>query len=104
MLLLTGASVAGVIKATTDSVSSTTRELRGAAPKRRPRAADDLATLERSPRVRVERPEVFGETPEFETPKPKRAAKKKAAKKDEDESFWSGDERFPDLYGGEPDP
>ena len=108
MLLLTGASVAGVIKATTDSVSSTTREMRGAVPKRRPRAADDLETLERSPRVRVERPEVFGETPEFETPKPKRAAKKKPAKK-EDESFWSGDERFPDLYGGsrpgaEPEP
>ena len=43
------------------------------------RASDDLETLERSPRVRVERPEVFGETPEFETPKPKRAAKKKPA-------------------------
>ena len=39
VLLLTGASVAGVIKATTDSVSSTTREIRGAASKRRPRAA-----------------------------------------------------------------
>ena len=104
VLLLTGASIAGVIKATTDSVSSTTREIRGAASKRRPaRASDDLETLERSPRVRVERPEVFGETPEFETPKPKRAAKKKPAKEDE-EQFWSGDERFPDLYGGEPAP
>src|SRR3954471_6641036 len=51
VLLVTGASVAGVIKFTSDSVSSTTRELRGAvktrAPKRRPRPLDDLATLER---------------------------------------------------------
>ena len=85
VLLLTGASVAGVIKATSDSVSTTTRELRTAVTsKTRPRATDDLATLERSTRVRVERPEVFGETPEFEpppseeTPKPKRAPKKKA--------------------------
>ena len=102
VLLLTGASIAGVIKATTDSVSSTTREIRGAASKRRPRAGEDLATLETSPRVRVERPEVFGETPEFETPKPKRAPKRKPTT--EDDSFWSGDERFPDLYGGDPLP
>src|SRR3954471_2342522 len=51
VLLVTGASVAGVLKFTSDSVSSTTRELRGAvktrAPKRRPRPLDDLATLER---------------------------------------------------------
>jgi S-DNA-T family DNA segregation ATPase FtsK/SpoIIIE len=100
VLLLTGASVAGVIKATSDSVSSTTRELRTAVASKRPRSLDDLATLERSTRVRVERPEIFGETPEFETPKPKRAPKKQASKT-EDESFWSGEERFPDLYGGE---
>ena len=95
VLLLTGASVAGVIKATSDSVSTTTRELRTVAAKRRPRPADDLKTLEQSPRVRVERPDVFGETPEFETPEPKR-------KQDTDE-FWSGEERFPDLYD-EPEP
>src|SRR3954468_3545197 len=70
VLLLTGASVAGVIKATSNSVSTTSRELRTAV--KRPRATDDLATLERSTRVRVERPEIFGETPEFEPPaKPK---------------------------------
>ncbi len=107
VLLLTGASVAGVIKATSDSVSTTTRELRTAVTaKKRPRAMDDLATLERSTRVRVERPEIFGETPEFEPPaKPKRAPKKKAAAKDDDdESFWSGEERFPDLYGADGPP
>ena len=106
VLLLTGASVAGVIKATSDSVSTTTRELRTAVASKRPRPTDDLATLERSTRVRVERPEIFGETPEFEPPaKPKRAPKKKAgAKDDDDESFWSGEERFPDLYGAEGPP
>ena len=42
-------------------------------------ATDDLATLERSTRVRVERPEVFGDTPEFETPaKPKRARRRRS--------------------------
>ena len=58
VLLLTGASVASVIKFTSDSVSSTTRELRTAAakaprPRPRPRVRDDLATLERSTRVKV---------------------------------------------------
>jgi S-DNA-T family DNA segregation ATPase FtsK/SpoIIIE len=111
VLLLTGASVAGVIKATSDSVSTTTREMRDAvaAKRPRPRAMDDLATLEQSTRVRVNRPEVFGDTPEFETPedlatpkpKAKRAAKKKPA---DDDSFWSGEQRFPDLYGGEAEP
>src|SRR3954453_11828330 len=62
VLLLTGASVAGVIKATSDSVSTTTREMRDAVAAKppRPRAMDDLATLEQSTRVRVNRPEVFG--------------------------------------------
>src|SRR3954469_24625315 len=101
VLLLTGASVAGVLKATHTSVSSTTREMRDAVATRRPRPrpASDLETLEQSMRVRVERPDVFGETPEFETPEAKRAAKPKPA---EDESFWSGEDRYPDLYGGEP--
>lgn len=106
VLLLTGASVAGVLKATSDSVSSTTREIRTAATKRRPRPADDLATLEQAPRVRVERPEIFGETPEFEQPEPKPKPKRKPKAKLSDEEFWSGEERFPDLYGveGEPEP
>src|SRR3954453_7910169 len=46
VLLLTGASVAGVIKFTSDSVSSTTREIRTAATRARPRPrpTQDLAT------------------------------------------------------------
>jgi DNA segregation ATPase FtsK/SpoIIIE, S-DNA-T family len=54
VLLLTGASVAGVIKATTTSVSTTTRDIRAAAQRRRPR--EELAAVEiGEPRVsRVE--------------------------------------------------
>jgi S-DNA-T family DNA segregation ATPase FtsK/SpoIIIE len=43
-LLLTGASIAGVVKATTDSVSSTTRDMRAAVQRRR--ATDELAAVE----------------------------------------------------------
>ena len=71
VLLVTGASVASVIKFTSDSVSSTTRELRGAvtarAPKRRPRPVEELATLERSTRVRVRAPVEVAEPPEFDS-------------------------------------
>ena len=78
VLLLTGASVAGVIKATSDSVSTTTRELRGAvktAPRAEARAARRSTTWRRSSsstRVRVERPDDRGraervdEPPEFD--------------------------------------
>jgi len=44
VLLLTGASIAGVVKATTDSVSTTTRDVRAAVQRRR--ATDELAALE----------------------------------------------------------
>ncbi len=44
VLLLTGASVAGVVKATTDSVSTTTRDMRAAVQRRR--ATEELAALE----------------------------------------------------------
>ena len=54
--------------------------------------------------MRVERPEVFGETPEFETPKPKRGGQEEARQEGRGREFWSGDERFPDLYGGDPSP
>ena len=75
MLLLTGASVASVIKFTSDSVSSTTRELRTAAakaprPRPRPRVRDDLATLERSTRVKVSTktpPAEIEEPPEYDS-------------------------------------
>jgi S-DNA-T family DNA segregation ATPase FtsK/SpoIIIE len=69
VLLLTGASVAGVVKATTTSVSSTTRDMRAAVQRRR--ATDELAALEAG------EPKVSRATPE---------------------NFWSGEERFPDLY------
>jgi S-DNA-T family DNA segregation ATPase FtsK/SpoIIIE len=69
VLLLTGASVAGVVKATTTSVSSTTRDMRAAVQRRR--ATEELAAVE------VGEPKVSRAVPE---------------------SFWSGEERFPDLY------
>src|SRR4051812_47046109 len=70
VLLLTGASVAGVIKATTDSVSSTTRALKVQSAEmrtrvRRPAPTEELQTLERSSRVRVRAPE-GEEPPEFD--------------------------------------
>ena len=50
VLLLTGASVAGVVKATADSVSTTTRDARAAVQRRR--ATEELAALEQAePRV-----------------------------------------------------
>src|SRR3954452_2547379 len=52
VLLLTGASIASVIKATTDSFSSTTREVRSAVQKRRP-ATEELTALESGPPPRV---------------------------------------------------
>ena len=82
VLLLTGASVAGVLKATGDSVTTTGRKLRdGAEPVR------TAVARRRSPR---------DELAELET------AEFSAVKRD----FWSGADRFPDLYdeGGEPSP
>src|SRR3954447_16869069 len=61
VLLLTGASVAGVIKATSDSVTTTIKK---APTPRRP--ARELATLERSPRVRVAETPPIAEPPEFD--------------------------------------
>jgi DNA segregation ATPase FtsK/SpoIIIE, S-DNA-T family len=83
VLLLTGASVAGVLKATGDSVSTTGRRLReGAEPVR------TAVARRRGPRE---------ELAEIET------AEITAVKQD----FWSGSERFPDLYdqgADEPEP
>jgi S-DNA-T family DNA segregation ATPase FtsK/SpoIIIE len=70
VLLLTGASVAGVLRATTSSVSSTTRDMRAAVQRRR--TTEELAALEAG------EPRVSRGTPA--------------------ESFWSGEERYPDLY------
>jgi S-DNA-T family DNA segregation ATPase FtsK/SpoIIIE len=77
VLLLTGASIAGVVKATTDSVSTTTRDMRAAVQRRR--ATEELEALE------AVEPRVSRATPpaeEWDEPKP----------------FWSGEERFPELY------
>src|SRR3954452_11160168 len=52
VLLLTGASIASVIKATTDSFSSTTREVRSAVQKRRP-PPKELSAPEQAPPPRV---------------------------------------------------
>jgi DNA segregation ATPase FtsK/SpoIIIE, S-DNA-T family len=70
VLLLTGASIAGVVKATTTSVSSTTRDMRAAVQRRR--ATEELAALETG------EPRISRATPE---------------------PFWSGEDRYPDLYG-----
>jgi S-DNA-T family DNA segregation ATPase FtsK/SpoIIIE len=61
VLLLTGASVAGVIKATSDSVSTTIKK---APTPRRP--ARDLAKLERTTRIRVAETPPISEPPEFD--------------------------------------
>jgi DNA segregation ATPase FtsK/SpoIIIE, S-DNA-T family len=52
VLLLTGASVAGVIKFTSDSVSTTTREVRSKVQKHHP-ATEELSALESGPPPRV---------------------------------------------------
>jgi DNA segregation ATPase FtsK/SpoIIIE, S-DNA-T family len=78
VLLLTGASIAGVLKATSDSVTSTGRLLRDgtATTIARRRASDELAALEAG-------------WADSDTAVLKR-------------DFWSGEERFPDLYDAEP--
>ena len=52
VLLLTGASIAGVVKATSDSISTTTREVRTAVQRRRP-ATEELSALELGPPPRA---------------------------------------------------
>ena len=77
VLLLTGASIAGVVKATTTSISSTTRDLRTrAAPERGSgrRRGGGAARLARQAQARART-----------------------------RSFWSGEDRYPDLYD-EPEP
>src|SRR5690348_16395129 len=79
VLLLTGASVAGVIKATSDSVSTTIKK---APTPRRP--ARDLAKLERTTRIRVAETPPIEEPPEFDV--------------------WAHDEPEPEPEVPEPDP
>jgi S-DNA-T family DNA segregation ATPase FtsK/SpoIIIE len=69
VLLLTGASVASVIKFASDSVTSTSREVKTAVTTRRRRPTEELATLERSTRVRVKAPPPVAveEPPEYDS-------------------------------------
>jgi DNA segregation ATPase FtsK/SpoIIIE, S-DNA-T family len=69
VLLLTGASVASVIKFASDSVTSTSREVKTAVSSRRRRPTEELATLERSTRVRVKAPPAVAveEPPEYDS-------------------------------------
>ncbi|HET9737817.1 MAG TPA: DNA translocase FtsK 4TM domain-containing protein [Solirubrobacteraceae bacterium] len=69
VLLLTGASVAGVVKATSTSVSTTTRDMRAAVARRRP--VEELTELERDvPDPRVSRGTPPAETIEWEGEEP----------------------------------
>ena len=67
VLLLTGASVAGVLKATSTSVSTTTRDMRAAVARRRP--VEGLAEIERA-EPRVSRATAPAETIEWEGEEP----------------------------------
>ena len=83
VLLVTGASIAGVVKATGDSVTTAGRHVRrGAEPVR------TAVTRRRSAREELE---------ELETAEVAAVTRGRAKKQD----FWSGAERFPDLYEGE---
>ena len=95
VLLLTGASVAGVVKATADS---TTRvfQTSGEAVARRRAAAEELRDLE----TRDARVTAVAETPQIEDPPEFEPGV--VPPEERDPSFWSGEDRFPDLYGGEP--
>jgi DNA segregation ATPase FtsK/SpoIIIE, S-DNA-T family len=97
VLLLTGASVAGVVKATTDS---TTRVLQTGtdAVARRRATSEELRDLE-SREARVTQ---VAETPQIDDPPEFEPGV--VPPEERDPSFWSGEERFPDLYGGEPRP
>ncbi len=67
VLLLTGASVAGVVKATSTSVSTTTRDMRAAVARRRP--AEELTEIERE-ELRVSRGTPPAEPIEWEGSEP----------------------------------
>jgi len=83
VLLLTGASVASVLKATGDSVTTTGRRLRrGAEPVR------TAVTRRRSPREELAALEEADVT---------------AVTRADRREFWSGADRFPDLYDGAPE-
>jgi S-DNA-T family DNA segregation ATPase FtsK/SpoIIIE len=82
VLLVTGASVAGVLKATSDSTSRVLRESTAVVTRRRAPAEElaDLETLEHAVTV-------------AQAPEPEERAE-----------FWPGAERYPDLYGEDEEP
>ena len=102
VLLLTGASIASVVQATSRRVRVTTTGV-GAVVARRRAAAEELAALEKSERAAVTK----ALPPE---PEPSEALTARFPTLPEASdtgpimpgSFWSGDERFPDLYESEP--
>jgi DNA segregation ATPase FtsK/SpoIIIE, S-DNA-T family len=101
VLLLTGASVAGVVKATADSTTRVVQSGSDAVARRRA-AVEELRELETGEgRVTQTRTKV-AETPEFDDPPEFEPGV--VPPEQRDPSFWSGEERFPDLYGGEPRP
>jgi S-DNA-T family DNA segregation ATPase FtsK/SpoIIIE len=120
VLLLTGASVAGVLKATGDSVTTTTRALRDSSADVRTAVSRRRPTREELRALEVGEPRVTRAPSEADTVAwegdgpgefaPGEAPAAKAADGKTDESFWSGEDRYPDLYGGdavaepEPDP
>ena len=99
VLLLTGASVAGVVKATADSTTRVVQSGSEAVARRRA-AAEELRELETS-ESRVTQTQV-AETPEIDDPPEFEPGV--VPPEERDPSFWSGEDRFPDLYGGEPRP
>jgi S-DNA-T family DNA segregation ATPase FtsK/SpoIIIE len=101
VLLLTGASVAGVVKATSDSISTTARPVRAAVARRR--ASDELKAIEAG-EPRVSRGTAPADTVEWEGPEPEAFEPREPGESERDESFWSGSDRYPDLYGGEGKP
>ncbi|HKG62650.1 MAG TPA: DNA translocase FtsK 4TM domain-containing protein [Solirubrobacteraceae bacterium] len=99
VLLLTGASVAGVVKATADSTTRVVQSGSEAVARRRA-AAEELRELE-TRESRVTQTQV-AETPEIDDPPEFEPGV--VPPEERDPSFWSGEERFPDLYGGESRP
>jgi S-DNA-T family DNA segregation ATPase FtsK/SpoIIIE len=103
VLLLTGASIAGVVKATSDSVTTTTRALRDssaatrAAVTKRTTRYDELSALEVGEPT-VTRGAVPGEAVEWDGPDAEAFAPGIEAR---DERFWSGEDRYPDMYEGD---
>ena len=85
MLLLTGASVASVLRATGDSVTASGRAIR--------ETAEPVRTAVQRRR-----------TPREELDELEAAEAPTVTRTHLEQDFWSGPERFPDLYEGEPAP